>query len=86
MLGCCDANMRALASQVRHLMFTWTLTNGIIDSVDQLEKALAAAVCAEHPSFLQVRQVLAIMDSLGIQRALAGVSLWTAAWKLLACF
>jgi hypothetical protein len=55
--------MRLMASsdsQVRHLMFTWTLTNCIIDSVDQLEKALAAAVCAAQPTFLQVGQLLSL--------------------------
>lgn len=61
-LPCCLHDiMRLMASsnsQVRLLMFTWTLTNCIIDSVDQLEKALAAAVCAAQPTFLQVGQLL----------------------------
>jgi hypothetical protein len=35
--------------QVRHLMFTWSLTNGIIDTLADLEAALAAAVCNKPP-------------------------------------
>lgn len=32
--------------QVRHIMFTWSLTNAIIDSLSDLEQAVTAAVCA----------------------------------------
>jgi hypothetical protein len=35
--------------QVRHIMFTWSLTNAIIDSLSDLEQAVTAAVCA-NPS------------------------------------
>jgi hypothetical protein len=47
-------NRHLLYLQVRHLMFTWCLTNGIIDTLADLEAALAAAVCnAPPPSTLQ---------------------------------
>eukprot|EP00775_Hariotina_reticulata_P006232 gene6232-6469_t len=68
-----------VTDKVRHLMFTWTLTNGIIDSVDQLEKVLAAAVCAAHPSCLQAA------DS-WVQRLipqLIGYNLWLNWWQVL---
>eukprot|EP00879_Flechtneria_rotunda_P012322 GHRR01012869.1.p1 GENE.GHRR01012869.1~~GHRR01012869.1.p1 ORF type:complete len:957 (+),score=306.37 GHRR01012869.1:270-3140(+) len=42
-------------TQVRHLMYTWCLSNGIIDTVDQLEKAVAAAVCSAPPTSLWER-------------------------------
>jgi hypothetical protein len=45
-----DLNDRHLLYlQVRHLMFTWCLTNGIIDTLADLEVALAAAVCNAPP-------------------------------------
>jgi hypothetical protein len=36
-------------------MFTWCLTNGIIDTLAQLEAALAAAVCNAPPASLLQR-------------------------------
>jgi hypothetical protein len=34
--------------QIRHIMFTWSLTNATIDALSDLEQAVTAAVCA-HP-------------------------------------
>ncbi|KAF8059743.1 Heat shock 70 kDa protein [Scenedesmus sp. PABB004] len=36
-------------TQVRHLMFAWSLTNALIDTLDALERATSAAVCAAAP-------------------------------------
>lgn len=33
--------------QIRHIMFTWSLTNAIVDSLNDLEQAVTAAVCAK---------------------------------------
>lgn len=32
--------------QIRHIMFTWSLTNAIVDTLSDLEQAVTAAVCS----------------------------------------
>lgn len=44
-----------LLLQVRHMMFTWSLTNGIIDALADLEAAAAAALCHGPPASLAQR-------------------------------
>eukprot|EP00878_Enallax_costatus_P011688 GHUV01012202.1.p1 GENE.GHUV01012202.1~~GHUV01012202.1.p1 ORF type:complete len:408 (+),score=100.54 GHUV01012202.1:131-1225(+) len=44
-------------TNVRHLMFSWVLTNSIITATEQLERALAAAVCNAPPPGLHHRLI-----------------------------
>lgn len=42
----CSLRCCVCVLQVRHIMFTWSLTQAIIDSMIDLEQAVAAAMCA----------------------------------------
>lgn len=44
-----DALALLVMMQARHLFFTWSLTNALIDSIEALEKAVAVAVCGGPP-------------------------------------